>query len=169
MKFRLLKVFVVGMFLSISSLANAGLMKVEIEGALDESNNGWWEITTMSGSYNSLEPELTSQVWWNNRDLAVLFKNTYKAGIDPLAGIYSSVYDIYFGYLLKDLECRDGPCTFVMHQSPRYGQAGSNVTDGPRSYAIAHKVSEIPEPSTLAILALGMIGLASRQLKKQSQ
>ena len=29
-------------------------------------------------------------------------------------------------------------------------------------------VSKVPEPSTLAIFALGMIGLASRRFKKQS-
>jgi len=167
MKFRLLKVFVIGVFLAISSLANAALIEIKDSG--DASTDGWWEVSTMAGSYVSLESELTAQVWWDNVTLARLFNNTYKDGIDPSADIYSSAYDIYFAYkLVSGLDCSGVPCTFVNHQSPRIGQAGSNVTDGPRSYAVARKVSDVPEPSTLALFALGIMGLASRRFKKQA-
>ena len=36
------------------------------------------------------------------------------------------------------------------------------------SYSLQKAVQSVPEPSTLAIFALGMIGLASRRFKKQS-
>ena len=48
------------------------------------------------------------------------------------------------------------------------------ATGGDNSYAIGEfqafgsQVSSVPEPSTFAIFALGMIGLASRKFKKQS-
>jgi hypothetical protein len=48
--------------------------------------------------------------------------------------------------------------------------------DGIQNRAISHgavgvwlyRTVDVPEPSTLAIFALGMIGLASRRFKKQS-
>jgi len=45
-----------------------------------------------------------------------------------------------------------------------FGSAGSYAT---WSY-VANSTNQVPEPSTLAIFALGMIGLASRRFKKQS-
>jgi hypothetical protein len=35
-------------------------------------------------------------------------------------------------------------------------------------FSLAIKATDVPEPTSLAILALGMIGLASRRFKKQS-
>ena len=36
------------------------------------------------------------------------------------------------------------------------------------TFLVKDVVAEVPEPSTIAVFALGMIGLASRRLKKQS-
>jgi len=43
-----------------------------------------------------------------------------------------------------------------------------NVTSTVAGLVLIKDQVEVPEPSTLAIFALGMIGLASRQFKKQS-
>ncbi|WP_259368488.1 PEP-CTERM sorting domain-containing protein [Colwellia sp. BRX10-4] len=45
---------------------------------------------------------------------------------------------------------------------------GSHSTTNIRTNTWLVKKAEVPEPSTLAIFALGMIGLASRRFKKQS-
>jgi hypothetical protein len=44
----------------------------------------------------------------------------------------------------------------------------SDLDDANVRIAVDYTVSSVPEPSTLAIFALGMIGLASRRFKKQS-
>jgi hypothetical protein len=45
---------------------------------------------------------------------------------------------------------------------------GSNTSANYYTNTWLVKKAEVPEPSTLAIFALGMIGLASRRFKKQS-
>jgi hypothetical protein len=50
--------------------------------------------------------------------------------------------------------------------SDRVGLGGGTRDD--RTGAFLHRSVDVPEPSTLAIFALGMIGLASRRFKKQS-
>jgi len=161
MKFGLLKVLAVGMFFTISSLANAGLIKMEIEGAVEEANNGWWEISTIVGSYNSLESELTAQVWWGDKDLAVLFKNTYRDDV--------SADSIAFAYKLQEFPLNAGGTGFfVVQKRPNHnGDIISAVENFGHHFVIANKI-EVPEPSTFAVFALGMIGLASRRFKNPS-
>jgi len=50
----------------------------------------------------------------------------------------------------------------------RVGNVRSNSTTAFQKVVFRASAEEVPEPSTLAIFALGMIGLASRRFKKQS-
>ncbi|MBA6378614.1 MULTISPECIES: PEP-CTERM sorting domain-containing protein [unclassified Colwellia] len=53
--------------------------------------------------------------------------------------------------------------------SPTFGASTfNNGLSRDYSYNITAEISSVPEPTTLAIFALGMIGLASRRLKKKS-
>jgi hypothetical protein len=52
----------------------------------------------------------------------------------------------------------------ALTNAPRY----DGLTDVQISYVANWGATEVPEPSTLAIFALGLMGLASRRFKKQS-
>lgn len=51
---------------------------------------------------------------------------------------------------------------------PALSTNGNVYNSGLRNFAYNANMSQIPEPSTLAIFALGIIGLASRRFKKKS-
>ena len=136
---------------------------IEISGAVDSSNNGLWEITTISGVYSDVSSTLKSQVWWENGDLASLFVITLadSLGFPNANGIRGPAFNVTeVGSLLGGSPRVQG--WWWREAGLRSYRAGTNAN---LTWAIATPV-EVPEPSTLAILVLGLLGLGFN--RKQS-
>ena len=52
--------------LGLAAPASASTVRVSVNGSL-------WDVSTKVGSENSLASTLMSRVWWQDRDLAILF------------------------------------------------------------------------------------------------
>lgn len=61
-------IMIAALFLSYLP-AQAALVSISGQGAVD----GTWEVTLVEGSFIDLESELTSQIWWGEDNLALLF------------------------------------------------------------------------------------------------
>ncbi len=105
--------------------------------------NGWAGYTTASGTPQSYYFALSDMFTPDNPPMAIhaghLSRYTYTTRDDRLGSDLTTNGEYFAGLIV--------------------------IKDGSRDWGEA---SEVPEPSTLAIFALGMIGLASRRFKKQS-
>ncbi len=100
-------------------------------------------------------------------------------------GYFESKFNNY-GYALASLNdkalyrgCDPAPCFeesrrdsasvwYFDGASPLYKNTPNNTSFSDASSFLVKDVAQVPEPSTLAIFALGLIGLSSRRFKKQS-
>ena len=109
-------------------------------------------------------------------------------GIDPLVdagfraivwGQYNTVRGVTANTVIKVINSNNVTFGGAVGILERYTMDPNNTIigyDGIQNRAISHgevgvwlyRTVDVPEPSTLAIFALGMIGLASRRFKKQS-
>lgn len=215
MRFKFFRVAVVGVFIAVSSFANATLVNTDYavigDGLTVTDTNTNYEWLDLSLTTNiTLEAALTTYSSYNlatrsqfeglitaafseysefsptavpyqldnitAADTAMLtewrrlFGGTFVRYTDSLisAGFYASALQksgLESGGVRRGPEPRDG----ALH-------VGSKVWDTDSVAALSAsntgyflvKTADVPEPSSLAILALGMIGLASRRFNKQS-
>lgn len=133
-------------------------------------NGTLYDITTVRGSYNSLQTQLQATPWWNNTGLASQFANTVlgNLGFPNQAG--SNLAGPFFAY-----DFRPNPSNLPPVQTYRFTPAfnGSNAilsstfaTDE-ATYAVATVVPAQPIP-TPALLP-GLIGLGAVALRKCKQ
>ena len=210
MKFRLLKLFVVGISLTLSSLANAGLINFDeldkgqysgnsdfIVTGTNAENDGWY--TPLIGTPGTDSDNTRSRYLCNSTDESPYnCYNNREGNIINFAfneGIDSIILSMYWG---GPLETRGGSPSVTSYDIngvmlETFGKTTSTATysfntatdiysiktdlgfpndnlEADWWYGITsidYKVSEVPEPSTLAIFALGMIGLASSRFKRQ--
>ena len=45
------------------------------------SSDGTWDVTTVTGTFNTLQGQLEAQEWWGDRDLAIVFANQLGASL----------------------------------------------------------------------------------------
>lgn len=180
MKFKFLKAAYLTALMAICSNANAGLitgtnLEIDvksvsyIEFVLNSAGEINWSLTGLPdgkeqfgdrafhyalfeggfGSFGNLLQHDTTD------GLVKSFVNTYNAGIYTFAvGIYK----------LTETEARTGIASTPYNFSQLYNFSLSGDTLQTSSGAVA----QVPEPTTLAIFALGVLGLASRKFKKNS-
>jgi len=132
---------------------------------LDINNSG---VLTLSFSEGAYSAGVTTIDVWSGGDFTI---NVF-SGIDGTGSLLSSVSGVaeglnfqqnrkfFMGVSTNDLT------KFGSIQFDFSGDGGDDI--GYDDILFASKRTEVPEPSTLAIFALGMIGLASRRFKKQS-
>ena len=180
MKFKFLKAAYLTALMAICSNANAGLItgtNIEIEAksvsyiefVLDSAGEINWSLTGLpdgldvwgnrayhyalfDGSFGSFGALLQHDT---TDGLTKSFVNTYNAG----------VYTFAVGlYVLTETEARTGVASTPTLTTQLYNFSLSGDTLQTTSAAVA----QVPEPTTLAIFALGVLGLASRKFKKNS-
>lgn len=208
MNYKFLKPLLVGLFLSVSSLANAGLITASTDSALAGATildfdsevdgsfisrmfNGEVTISTtgqalrldnqFAGIYGMQNKSIKSQ---NGQNYIFDFSNTISAfgwdwGAADLSGWVISLLDsnsqLIASYSIPRQTNANGYADF-------YGASGQNISrvimenTNNNDYAMIDNFSyvtsssgtaaSVPEPSSLVIFALGMMGLVSRQLKK---
>ena len=197
-----LRISFVGLILSISSIANAGLIQLDGMGSIME----WTDLESTAG-------EMPDFIWGNsdslNADKIGLYieladgrtgslvysgvsglwnsSNFVNLGADIATGVFAN--SPYLHFLFNTAKTLTYPQALPAAWSNAtisgvsnnfdlsyYEQTGSNFRASVAgwesatitTYSSAYTPTSVPEPSTLAIFALGMIGLASRRFKKQS-
>jgi len=187
---KMLKAAVAGLVLSVSGFANAGL--ITLDGSIDDGTevDHWSFFVTTSGSFtfDVLAREISNDFFANgvgNDELdsyIYLFANDangifIKKDDDGGAGNDGSIhshdsfmtvnlnvgtYLLAIGdFSLSELEARNGL------NADNAGSAVGRYSVSISSAAGVARVNSVPEPSTIAIFALGIMGLAARRFKKQ--
>lgn len=182
MKFKFLKATYLSALMAICSNANAGLiMGTDVV------------INTGSVSYQQFTTSGTGLVNWSLMGTPDGNDINANDGYDfrLFAGVFGSfTAQNEIGFFNssnvlsknKDFTLNAGVYTFAVginHLSTTEAISGAASTpnDGVQTYSFsidgltvisANSPATVPEPSTLAIFALGLIGLASRRIKKQS-
>lgn len=187
----MLKIAIASLVLCVSSLANAGV--INFEGSIDDGTEvDFWSVyVTTSGTFtfdvlayevandffdNGLgNDRLDSYIYLfaNDADGALigsdddggLGSDGSVSGLDSLMTLNLNVGSYLFAigdYFLSEVEARN------QLNSTNTG----DTLNGRYSVSISSEdgvalVSSIPEPSTLAIFALAIMGIASRRTKKQ--
>jgi hypothetical protein len=129
---------------------------------------GYNPITQSSGAYSSVSLGVfdnTSQLFAGVNTLSSTEYNSDGLGVDTGATLVGSWNN---GDPLVAINANKNVIGVSLF--PRVAQYGHASGDYRTLFAnaLAYSPSPVPEPSTLAIFALGMIGLASRRFKKKS-
>jgi hypothetical protein len=141
--------------------ANADL--IEVTGAGE--NNGYWEITLVEGSFDSLESLLVSQVWWGENivdfGLATIFADAlggvsgvdnFLLGLGPLFAYFANTTDLYFSSYGDGTSFGPG--------------AGPIVSHDQLSVRVFATATRVPEPGTLALFGIGLLGMGLARRRK---
>jgi hypothetical protein len=195
MNIKMLKATFVGLILSVSGLANAGLIHMQAEYNSSTAAAFSWDMWLDEADLN------------RNSSFNTLSSSTYDF-IDSLNMKYTNTAGIDYHLNLSELKAFGVRMIYSHNAATPFLADGTNqrskifdinfvdinqigsafiskgATQGPYGWRsnslrvngtsenfdlISFKsVTDVPEPSTLAIFALGMIGLASRRFKKQS-
>jgi len=180
MKLKFLKMVFAGLILSVSGLANAGLIQADFLGTNDgfydtETGLYWVDLDQFSeGTYAEMvaQADLMGATIANNTLVRELFDNVITN--DDVAALFAFggplAQNIIHGFYDNEIDGGpEGRAWVKGNSATRILTSSTNATyiDGHGTMG-AWATYDVPEPSTLAIFALGMIGLASRRFKKQS-
>ena len=150
----------------ILAVTAALLLPPSANSAIVNTSIGRYDVTTILTSFNGSRNLLKSQVWWENvplaEEFATLIGTTFGT---PNLGIYAP----FFWQTDRDTT---GPCAGIREPyagifwDHRAGRASpvcaASAPNGPFTFAVAKAV---PEPSTMAILALGLVGVGVARRK----
>jgi len=191
MKFKFLKAAVTGTILSaacLANVANAGIilsdfsmssnhLSFSVYGTVDKvgtsyksqimfglvDNNDDWMTSYDAGSSSWVEGVSNSGTISSTYSLSGSWTDSILTSGGPQWNIGDTM-DISFNFVgvfnTANFDINNFGMSAGLNQNGNIVPAELNLIDG-----ISH---DVPEPSTLAIFALGMIGLASRRFKKQS-
>lgn len=186
MNIKMLKAALAGLVLSVSGFANAGLITdngwntVDIDSGLvfldlNQLSSGNYASVNNTFSLNGFEWQLATV-----EQFSILLESVTGTSIPTWAGSSTNFYDstadlgnlatlisgstAWVDFYLDGGQF--GPTRGAIHAS--YPDGHVNVVSGNSAWngLYVKSSAQIPEPSTLAIFALGVMGLASRRLKK---
>jgi hypothetical protein len=156
MKFKFLKAAVAGVVLTVSGFANAGLIAVDFEAVFDQNS----PVNLILGDF--LYNDDTYELLDINLTVAGVARTTLNTGIHEFLG----------NWALGGLE--SGINTILKSDIGDFASVRTMIyTDGSTfhfstAFSYTERAVDVQAPSTLAIFALGLMGLASRRFKKQS-
>jgi hypothetical protein len=191
MNIKMLKAAVAGLVLSVSGFANAGLITtIELDTATTGLNYNFdtvvweWSTAISAGTTNTSDIVNLSMALYFGSNVVfqdVIIQNSIAqnhVGYPRVLGDIDWSFD-FSSMTLIDFD-NYGPYANLNGQNPYttmnvYGDNGifraTPSSDYTSNYVTTNftqsTVNSVPEPSTLAIFALGLMGLASRRFKKQ--
>ena len=117
------------------------------------SADGTWDVTTATGTFNTLQSQLETQEWWGNSSLAGIFAGQVGSLLGSPNNVYGDNYGPFCAYAY------DGGVDLAYFF---YGKAvdaptGWNPTDS-WTWATATRVPDTG--STAALLGAGIVALA---------
>jgi hypothetical protein len=198
MKFRCLKTTIAAFIISVSGFANAGLIEIDFDdlssGTVVGDNYLGQGVSFVDASITSVAltgmsapngiNRLGSYTFDQNNPITAIFSTLISSvsltGYDiGSAGFIMKAYDMQVGGNLLQTASFVGPDIGVGTNHTlslniegirriEFSQILVGGGDGVVFDNFSFNTAEVPEPSTFAIFALGMIGLASRRFKKQS-
>ncbi len=176
MKSKFLKMAIVGLILTVSGLANAGLIEADFlatnDGFYDTETGLYWvdlnKYTQGNISHMRTQIDAFGATMATTAQITQLFAN-----VDDVATFFSFAGAIdqspyLWGFYDDGNPTGPGGQAFIVNDGRKYIVPNRSSYQGGHEWLSAWAVYDVPEPSTLAIFALGMIGLASRRFKKQS-
>lgn len=186
MKKNFLKAASAGLVLSTSGFANAGLINIDFSsltqgaqhanfggvkfsliGGVDSSGSPYVTNGTIHNSNNNWYP--TAQIlqfsFANVAEDIVFNVNNYGSG----NGSFWTAFNSDNVAIESDSFSSGGGLFSLTSTDVSYLQFNNNRASSSWNFGVSSfSAVEVPEPSTFAIFALGMLGLASSRLKKQS-
>lgn len=178
MKLKLLISTLAGLLLTVSCMVNATLIEADFLGSNDgfydtETETYWVDINQFtSGNIGNMFSQANTMgaTLATKAQIVELFGNLNGVATSTYFGIAGTKWNEYlWGYY------DDGTPTGPGGQAFIHSGGGQTILDDRGAYdghsslgAWATYTVDVPEPSTLVIFALGLMGLASRRFKKQS-
>jgi len=158
-------------FIELSSKLNSNATPSDISGLIVDFyfTDGVNIFDTSNATLSTFEVAATNvaglPVDWNIYiEVDSALTNLKKSGLLTTASAGNG-FDQGYDTLCDSRTYDYGRCTTGAHES--HNQSGRvEYQSSPEQWS--YRAATVPEPSTLAIFALGMIGLASRRFKKQS-
>ena len=145
--FKLSKLFLV------LALLPAWACAVSITITGEGSADGTWDVTTVTGTFNTLQSQLEAQEWWGDRDLAIVFANELGASL----GTPNAAFGPYFAYT---------PWGYGNHGAWFIGYRDGTALDWnilsttSGTWAVAARAAVPDTGSTAALLGVGAAALA---------
>jgi hypothetical protein len=128
--------------------------------------NAWWEVDLGQSSY------IDEIILWNRTDCCSYRLNDFNIYLDGfLVANYSENSAPTPSFTFSDLQLTGQVVRIQLYGSMSERQRLNSRTDDQSVLSLAEvQVNgvKVPEPTTLAIFALGIMGLAARRFKKQS-
>ena len=123
------------------------------------SADGTWDVTTVTGTFNTLQSQLETQEWWVDRALAIVFATELGASLGtPNTG---QNFGPYFGYNTYGSD----KTWLIAYRPPFYlfDSSISNTFSG--VWAVATRAAVPDTGSTAALLGVGVVALAFARRK----
>ena len=160
---RQIRLIITALILVSPMAAQADLIQID-----DGSAAGTWEITVVQGTFADLADLLMSQTWWGDHDLAEAFAAAYGvsypgANGEGLFGSYFAYgqHNGWFGTVYADVSAIGAITGWIWDLDVR-----DNRT---RFFGVATRVGDavaVPEPGTLGLLGLGLLGMGMARRRK---
>lgn len=176
MKLKLLISTLAGLLLTVSCMVNATLIEADFLGSNDgfydtETETYWVDINQFtSGNIGNMFSQANTMgaTLATKAQIVELFGNLNGVATSTYFGIAGTKWNDYlWGYYDDGTPAGTGGQAFIHSGGQQYVIDDRNAHDRHRFLgAWATYTVDVPEPSTLVIFALGLMGLASRRFKK---